>query len=165
MFYDLNQLVTFTCRLINHLDCSIIELAEKSRGSPNPVSWWCVNISISVARQFHTNDVVSRGTSGWQHTLSKTSLVHGAWVFFFLGNIVFCRLKVNQRHCVVQNVGQLVIDALLLAVPSTTVHIKAVDQDSILWSLFHLAWFLSFDYLERESKLINGDFVLTGMSL
>lgn len=59
----------------------------------------------------------------------------------------------------------LVIDALCLAVPSSTVHEEAVDQDSILGSLFHLAWFLSFDYIKRESKLVNGDFVLTGMSL
>ena len=128
--------------------CSIVELAEKSCGSSDPVSGWRVDIAVSRAGQLHTDDVVGRGAGRREDTLTQASLVHGARVFVLLRNVVFSRFEVDQRHSIVKLVWVLIIYAFLFAVIASTVHEQTIDQDSILWLLFHFCRDLSLNDFE-----------------
>jgi hypothetical protein len=52
-----------------------------------------------------------------------------------------------------------------IAVPTSTVHVKTVNVDTILWGLLHFRWIFLWHDLEREGKLVNSDLVVSCMSL
>ena len=59
----------------------------------------------------------------------------------------------------------MVIDALLFTIVAGSIHEASIDEDTILWALFHLAGLFELKNLKGEGKLINSDLVLTGVSL
>ena len=96
---NVTKYVDLVKALVQHYN-SVIELAEKSCCTANPMGWRCID--LLTARNLDIEDVIRGGSSSGEDTSSEASLVHRARILCFIGYVVLCRLEMNHGHLVVQ---------------------------------------------------------------